>query len=156
MHAKPDLRVFLKWMIAGSGSVIADVIRLKPNSYFRNGLPLFHGQPYCQACDYEGPSFMWSYHHHAGLWILLQDTETKELRTVNIPDRDGLRDTSLSDDELDALFEQDINTTFQAIATSSEILIDVSKIALAPNDEPIVLECPQCNAKMYWRHTGIS
>ena len=25
MHAKPDLRVFLKWMIAGSGSVITDV-----------------------------------------------------------------------------------------------------------------------------------
>ena len=30
MHAKPDLRVFLKWMIAGSGSVITDVIRLNP------------------------------------------------------------------------------------------------------------------------------
>jgi len=29
MHAKPDLRVFLKWMIAGSGSVITDVITLK-------------------------------------------------------------------------------------------------------------------------------
>ena len=29
MHAKPDLRVFLKWMIAGSGSVITDVIPLK-------------------------------------------------------------------------------------------------------------------------------
>ena len=28
MHAKPDLRVVLKCMIAGSGSVIADVIRL--------------------------------------------------------------------------------------------------------------------------------
>ena len=26
MHAKPDLRVFLKWMIAGSGSVITDVM----------------------------------------------------------------------------------------------------------------------------------
>jgi hypothetical protein len=26
MHAKPDLRVVLKWMIAGSGSVITDVI----------------------------------------------------------------------------------------------------------------------------------
>jgi hypothetical protein len=26
MHAKPDLRVFLKWMIAGSGSVITAVI----------------------------------------------------------------------------------------------------------------------------------
>ena len=28
MHAKPDLRVFLKWMIAGSGSVITDVMSL--------------------------------------------------------------------------------------------------------------------------------
>ena len=28
MHAKPDLRVVLEWTIAGSGSVIADVIRL--------------------------------------------------------------------------------------------------------------------------------
>ena len=28
MHAKPDLRVFLKWMIADSGSVITDVITL--------------------------------------------------------------------------------------------------------------------------------
>ena len=28
MHAKPDLRVFLKWMIAGSGSVITAVMRL--------------------------------------------------------------------------------------------------------------------------------
>ena len=29
MHAKPDLRVFLKWMIADSGSVITDVIPLE-------------------------------------------------------------------------------------------------------------------------------
>ena len=29
MHTKPDLRVSLKWMIARSGSVITDVIRLK-------------------------------------------------------------------------------------------------------------------------------
>ena len=28
MHAKSDLRVVLKWMTAGSGSVITDVIRL--------------------------------------------------------------------------------------------------------------------------------
>jgi hypothetical protein len=27
MHAKPDLRVSLEWMIAGSGSVITAVIR---------------------------------------------------------------------------------------------------------------------------------
>ena len=29
MHAKPDLRVVLKWLIAGSGSVITDVILLR-------------------------------------------------------------------------------------------------------------------------------
>ena len=29
MHTKPDLRVFLKWMITRSGSVITDVMRLK-------------------------------------------------------------------------------------------------------------------------------
>ena len=28
MHTNPDLCVNLKWMIAGSGSVIADIIRL--------------------------------------------------------------------------------------------------------------------------------
>ena len=31
MHAKPDLRVFLKWKIAGSGSVIPAVIQAKTN-----------------------------------------------------------------------------------------------------------------------------
>ena len=30
MHTKPDLRVFLKWMIVGSGSVITDVMSLNP------------------------------------------------------------------------------------------------------------------------------
>ena len=35
MHAKPDLRVLLEWMIAGSGSVITDVIRLD-----RSGHPI--------------------------------------------------------------------------------------------------------------------
>ena len=29
MHAKPDLRVFLEWLITGSGSVITDVIPLE-------------------------------------------------------------------------------------------------------------------------------
>ena len=33
MHAKPDLRVVLKWTIAGSGSVIADVIRLPKTNH---------------------------------------------------------------------------------------------------------------------------
>ena len=29
MHTKPDLRVYLKWMITRSGSVITDVIPLE-------------------------------------------------------------------------------------------------------------------------------
>ena len=33
MHTKPDLRVFWKWMIARSGSVITDVMRLEPKSF---------------------------------------------------------------------------------------------------------------------------
>ena len=32
MHAKPDLRVLLEWMIAGSGSVITDVMRLEKSN----------------------------------------------------------------------------------------------------------------------------
>ena len=35
MHAKPDLRVFLKWMISGSGSVITDVIQLSTGNMKR-------------------------------------------------------------------------------------------------------------------------
>ena len=36
MHAKPDLRVVMKWMIYRSGSVIADVIPLKQFYVFRS------------------------------------------------------------------------------------------------------------------------
>ena len=44
MHAKPDLRVFLKWMIAGSGSVITDVITLAAQvmSCSRDARPVWH------------------------------------------------------------------------------------------------------------------
>ena len=36
MHAKPDLRVFLEWMIARSGSVITAVIQLARRFYALN------------------------------------------------------------------------------------------------------------------------
>ena len=42
MHAKPDLRMFLKWMIAHSGcpdSVITDVIPLQTPKRFPNSEP---------------------------------------------------------------------------------------------------------------------
>ena len=41
LHAKPDLRVFLKWMITRSGSVITDVISLERS----NALADSHWQP---------------------------------------------------------------------------------------------------------------
>jgi hypothetical protein len=34
MHAKPDLRVLLEWMIAGSGSVITAV--MSPETFIAN------------------------------------------------------------------------------------------------------------------------
>jgi hypothetical protein len=37
MHAKPDLRVFEKWMIDRSGSVIAAVRRLETYLVSKNG-----------------------------------------------------------------------------------------------------------------------
>ena len=43
MHAKPDLRVLLKWMIIRSGSVITDVIRasrFESTGEASNNLPL--------------------------------------------------------------------------------------------------------------------
>ncbi|TWU51425.1 hypothetical protein Poly59_30170 [Rubripirellula reticaptiva] len=47
MHAKPDLRVVWKWMIAGSGSVIADVPRLKDLT--RQPTLIDHENPYAPA-----------------------------------------------------------------------------------------------------------
>ena len=40
MHAKPDLRVCLKWMITHSGSVITDVIHLnEPETKIHDPIP---------------------------------------------------------------------------------------------------------------------
>ena len=43
MHAKPDLRVFLEWMIADSDSVITDVIQTG-ESMIEHRLPLDSGE----------------------------------------------------------------------------------------------------------------
>ena len=42
MHAKPDLRVFLKWMVNRSGSVITDVIRILIRIFHRSFRKLVH------------------------------------------------------------------------------------------------------------------
>ena len=47
---------------------------------------MFHGQPYCGTCDYEGPDFMWTWHFDRGLGVLVQNRESLELRVVQVPD----------------------------------------------------------------------
>ena len=51
LHAKPDLRVFLKWMIAGSGSVITDVMSLNMNNSIATLLCILHMLVFA-ACTY--------------------------------------------------------------------------------------------------------
>ena len=55
MHSKPDLRVILKWLIAGSGSVIADVIWLKQMETTLSKLGLVLLACFC-GCTAEGDS----------------------------------------------------------------------------------------------------
>ena len=51
MHAKPDLRVFLKWMIARSGSVITDVIPVHYPFTMTVELPEISDHPLIMADD---------------------------------------------------------------------------------------------------------
>ena len=53
MHTKPDLRVFLKWVIAGSGSVITDVLRLIDMRY---SLLFFLPLAICGCADSPEPA----------------------------------------------------------------------------------------------------
>ena len=70
MHAKPDLRVFLKWMIARSGSVITDVITLNlislsnprglkdfPGETNAQNIRGFHSVNWCGGLCFSMPEF---------------------------------------------------------------------------------------------------
>ena len=52
MHAKPDLRVFLEWMIACSGSVIVSVIRLSQHKGYT--IATEYSCPKCRGRMEEG------------------------------------------------------------------------------------------------------
>ena len=49
MHAKPDLRVVLKWSIAGSGSVIADVMWFKKSKQKPSDTPIPDAAAHAEA-----------------------------------------------------------------------------------------------------------
>jgi hypothetical protein len=116
---------------------------------------MFRGQPYCKACGYDGPNFLWSYHHHAGLSVLLCNSITNALRTIHIPDRQEFSDHSKSDDELESTFEHYINLAVAQHASKDEYRVDVVHFAMN-QCQPTSLKCPECSELLYWRSTGIS
>ncbi len=116
---------------------------------------MFHGQPYCKSCGYDGPNFMWSYHHFMGLSVLLCDKTTNALRTIHIDDRVEFGDDTKTEEELEHVFEQFISDAVAEHATENEERVDVARFALN-GDNPTSLKCPQCSEMLFWRSTGIS
>ncbi|MCR9202871.1 MAG: hypothetical protein NXI04_29855 [Planctomycetaceae bacterium] len=98
---------------------------------------------------------MWSYHHHAGLSVLLCDKVTHQLRTVHIDDRPEFFDHSKTEDELDAVFEDVITKTVAQEARENEYHVNVVPFALAKGGKT-TLRCPRCATLLHWRATGIS
>ena len=81
MHAKPDLRVVLKWTIAGSGSVIADVIQLdyRATTYSEsNASPILNSRVVIgdrRCCDFAYAAWQW-------IWICRVDASFSCLRNA--------------------------------------------------------------------------
>ncbi len=123
---------------------------------------MFHGQPYCGACGYEGPDFMWTWHHNWGFGALVQDGESLELRVVQVPDhavfcrRDG---------RTNAEAEQEI-AAYVASVVAEQLRPGerhVPREEFSPfagengKERPATdLPCPRCRSWLLWRETGIS
>jgi hypothetical protein len=121
---------------------------------------MFHGQPYCDKCGYEGPDFMWMWHHMWGFQALLQDLSTLELRTVEVPDNEvfyGREGRSEGDRERER--NEYVSGVISSQLRSGERHVPPSEFArFTERDEQVVtdLPCPRCRALMFWRFTGIS
>jgi hypothetical protein len=122
---------------------------------------VFHGQPYCGVCGYEGPDFMWMWHHWWGLGVLAQDRETFDLRVIEVPDdevfyhRDGRTQSEVareSEAYITAVVAQQLRPTERRVAPSE--FVDLSTEDGGPSATE--LPCPKCRALLLWRHTGIS
>jgi hypothetical protein len=122
---------------------------------------MFHGQPYCKVCGYEGPDFMWMWHHGMGFGVLVQDRETLALRVVEIPDhevfyrRGGRLENEVnqaSEAHVASVVAQELRPTERRVPLA-EFIEFVAQRAESGQTE---LPCPQCRSLLYWRHTGIS
>lgn len=116
---------------------------------------MFHGQPYCGACDYEGPDFRWMWHHNWGYQALVQHETTKNLRTVEVPDAEVFYQKGA-----DAEREAYTTAVIAGKLLSGERHVPREEFVRFDPDSQgqcvTALPCPQCGELLLWRHTGIS
>jgi hypothetical protein len=122
---------------------------------------MFHGQPYCANCGYEGPDFLWMWHHVWGFQALVQDQASLELRTVEVPDhavfyrREGLPEAERQrarDAYVAAVIAGQLRPGERHVAPA-----EFGRFAPEGGEQPATdLPCPRCRTLLRWRHTGIS
>ena len=122
---------------------------------------MWHGQPYCEKCGYEGPDFMWSWHHCWGCCALLQDRESLELRVIKVPDnqvfypRKGRTETEAECERtayLESVVAGQLRAGERRVPPS-----EFARFASAGGEQlPTDLPCPRCRTLLRWRPTGIS
>lgn len=122
---------------------------------------MFHGQPYCDACGYEGPDFMWMFHHGWGFRALVQDRETLELRTVEVPDNEVFHRRG-DESEGERHFEQElyVAAVIARQLRAGERHVPPEEFAPFTSEgeerRATELPCPRCRATLLWQDTGIS
>jgi hypothetical protein len=118
---------------------------------------MFWGQPVCPTCGYEGPNFMWSYHHNMGAGVLIQDRESLALRVAWVEDRPDL--ARAGEDEAGAAWENHAREIASRQLRPNERLVPPGEFLTSDSGYPesaTDLPCPVCRATLLWRHTGIS
>lgn len=122
---------------------------------------MFHGQPYCRRCGYEGPDFMWMPHFGRGVGVLVQDLASRGLRVVWVPDEgaDRRRD-GLTEGEREEAWEAYVDAFVTCELRPGERPVPVGDFVELSGEgatrEETALPCPRCPAALLWRHTGIS
>jgi hypothetical protein len=122
---------------------------------------MFHGQPYCERCGYEGPNFMWMWHHMWGFRALVQDQASLELRTVEVPDDEVFyRREGLPKEERERERDAYVAAVIAGQLRPGERHVpsaEFARFAAEGEERPATdLPCPRCRSLLLWRHTGIS
>jgi hypothetical protein len=124
---------------------------------------MFHGQPYCGACGYEGPDFMWTWHHWYGFGALAQHRESLELRVIDVPDHEVFyRRAGRTDEEVEREREAYVTSVVNGQLRPGERHVPPAEFARLGAEEEngkqpaTELPCPRCRSLLLWRDTGIS